>query len=86
MCNVNARNSTTMPSGRTLKLEPLTLKFATLELVSVASDPRRGPRHLVQPDNAYLKGCLDASMCFWGREQTTGFPLNVTTWPSGGPC
>lgn len=89
MCDVNARDSLTLPSGKRIALDAFTLKHASDGLLEIMNNRSRGPRQLLHPDNAYLKGCLDSSTRFHGREKVAALvalPKETTTWPGGGPC
>lgn len=102
ICNTNDRRSVTMPSGAELSLDSYAIKKATDRLATLMGSPDRGYLQLLQPDNAYVKGCMDATMRFWGQTSSTqmraefgdpktdeaadDWPVGVTTRPGGGPC
>jgi len=67
MCNNNEVQSVTMPSGEELSLDSLTIKQATDRLLHIVGSAHKGFLQLLQPDNAYVKGCVDATMRFWGQ-------------------
>jgi hypothetical protein len=103
-CNPNDRAAVTKPSGEALPLNSNTVKAATDQLVRLASGlagttGHKGILQLLQPDNAYVKGCLDATMRFRGRSEmqtqvptadgssaAPGWPEGVTTRPGTGSC
>ena len=103
-CNPNDRAAVTKPSGEALPLNSNTVKAATDQLVRLASGlagttGHKGILQLLQPDNAYVKGCLDATMRFRGRTEmqtqvptadgssaAPGWPEGVTTRPGTGSC
>lgn len=99
VCNPDDRAAVAKPSGEDLPLNSDTVKAATDQLVRLASGGagttgHKGILQLLEPDNAYIKGCLDATMRFRGRtEMQTRVPtadgssgLSATAasgWPKG---